>query len=288
MTNKTIAVIMSLYKNDVVDYVRLSVESILNQTYKDFDLYLQYDGPIKTEVDEYLSALPDERVKIQRRSENKGLAQSLNDLLAIVMPIGYEFIARMDADDISMPERFEKQIVYFESHPDVECLGTWAIEITSSGEEYYRKKMPETHEGCLDQFRKRDCMIHPTVMFRRSYIEKVGLYALDTFFGEDTMMWAQGFAAGCKMGNVPEYLFRFRLDDNFFDRRRGWKYAKGIWQLRHRVNKMLGFGIVEDAWAIAYAVAKMMPKAVLNILYKNMRTVNNQNINNQTGGVISS
>lgn len=288
MTSKTISVIMSLYKNDVVEYVRLSVESILNQTFKDFDLYLQYDGPIKPEVDEYLSALTDERVKIHRRAENKGLAQSLNDLLAIVMPMGYEFIARMDADDISMPERFEKQIAYFESHPEMECLGTWAVEITSSGDEYYKKQMPETHEGCLEQFRKRDCMIHPTVMFRRSYIEKAGLYALDTFFGEDTMMWAQGFAAGCKMGNVPEYLFRFRLDDNFFDRRRGWKYAKGIWQLRHRVNKMLGFGIIEDAWAVAYAVAKMMPKAVLNILYQNMRTVNNQKVNNQTGGVISS
>lgn len=99
------------------------------------------------------------------------------------------------------------------------------------------------------------------------------------------MMWAQGFAAGCKMGNVPEYLFRFRLDDNFFDRRRGWKYAKGIWQLRHRVNKMLGFGIVEDAWAIAYAIAKMMPIRILNYLYKNMRVINQDKINiNSMGG----
>lgn len=273
MTNKTIAVIMSLYENDLVDYVTLAVKSILFQTYEDFDLYIQYDGPIKPEVDAYLSSIKDERVKIQRRAENKGLAQSLNDLLAIVMPMGYEYIARMDADDISMSDRFEKQMAYLVSHSEVECLGTWAIEITSSGEEYYRKQMPETHDGCMEQFRKRDCMIHPTVMFRRSYIEKAGFYALDTFFGEDTMMWAQGFAAGCKMGNVPEYLFRFRLDDNFFDRRRGWKYAKGIWKLRHRVNKMLGFGIIEDVWAIAYAVAKMMPKAILSIIYKKGRTV---------------
>lgn len=271
MKNKTIAVIMSLYKNDVVEYVRLSVESILNQTYRDLDLYLQYDGPIKPEVDAYLSGIKDERVHIQRRAENKGLAQSLNDLLGIVMPMGYEYIARMDADDISMPDRFEKQMAYFAEHPEMECLGTWAIEITSKGEEYFKKQMPETHEGCLEQFRKRDPMIHPTVMFRRSYIEKAGVYALDTFFGEDTMMWAQGFAAGCKMGNVPEYLFRFRLDDNFFDRRRGWKYAKGIWDLRYRVNKMLGFGIVADFWAFAYAAAKMMPKFILNIIYKTAR-----------------
>lgn len=271
MTNKTIAVIMSLYKNDVVEYVRLSVESILNQTYRNLDLHLQYDGPIRPEVDAYLSGLKDERVRIQRRAENKGLAQSLNDLLAVVMPLGYEFIARMDADDISELNRFERQMAYFEAHPEVECLGTWATEIKSSGEEYFKKRMPESHNECKDLFRKRDCMIHPTVIFRRSYIEKAGLYALDTFFGEDTMMWAQGFAAGCTLGNVPEFLFRFRLDDNFFNRRRGWKYAKGIWVLRHRVNKMLGFGIVEDAYAMAYAVVKMMPKVLLNLIYKTAR-----------------
>lgn len=269
--NTKIAVIMSLYKNDREEFVRMAVESILNQTFKDFDYYIQYDGPIDIDVDKYLSNIEDERVKILKRSENKGLAQSLNDLLNIVMPLGYEYIARMDADDISEANRFERQLEYFKSHPELECLGTWATEITSTGKEYFKKQMPETNEDCLDMFRKRDCMVHPTVMFRRSYIEKAGLYDLNTFFGEDTMMWAQGFAAGCKMGNVPEYLFRFRLDDNFFDRRRGWKYAKGIWNLRHRVNKMLGFGVVEDIYAIAYAIAKMMPKTILNIIYKTAR-----------------
>ncbi len=265
------AVIMSLYKNDRLEFVKLAVESTLSQTYKEFDFYIQYDGPVRLDVDEYLSSLTDERVKIQRREENKGLAYSLNELLQIVMPKGYEFIARMDADDISMPERFEKQLEYLKMHSEVECLGTWAIEITSDGKEYYRKQMPQTHEECYNMFRKRDCMIHPTVMYRRSYIEKAGLYALDTYFGEDTMMWANGFAAGCKFANVPEYLFKFRLDDNFFERRRGWKHAKEIFKLRHKVNKMLGYGISADFWAFAYAAAKMMPKFILNIIYKTAR-----------------
>ena len=114
-------------------------------------------------------------------------------------------------------------------------------------------------------------MIHPTVMFRRSYIEKAGLYSLDTYFGEDTMMWAQGFKAGCRFANVPEYLFKFRLDDHFFERRRGWKHAKGIFTLRHRVNKMLNYGFMADFWALAYAGAKMMPKFILNFIYKTAR-----------------
>ena len=115
-----IAVIMSIYRNDRIDFVKLAVESILNQTYKDFDYYIQYDGPVDAEVDAYLSGIKDERVRILRRAENKGLAQSLNDLLNIVMPMGYEFIARMDADDISEVNRFEKQIEYFESQLEFE------------------------------------------------------------------------------------------------------------------------------------------------------------------------
>ena len=266
-----LAVIMSLYKNDRLEFVKLAVESILSQTYNDFDFYVQYDGPIRLEVDEFLSGLDDKRVKIQKRAENKGLAQSLNDLLAIVMPMDYKYIARMDADDISMLDRFEKQLAYFHTHPEVECLGTWAIEINGKGEEYYRKQMPETPEECYRRFRKRDCLIHPTVMYRRSYIEKAGLYALDTYFGEDTMMWAQGFKAHCVFANVPEYLLQFRLDDNFFERRRGWKHAKGIFSLRHRVNQMLHYGLLSDLWALAYAAAKMMPKFILNIIYKTAR-----------------
>jgi glycosyltransferase involved in cell wall biosynthesis len=268
---KNLAVIMSLYRSDVLQYVSLAVQSILDQTYAEFDFYIQFDGYVQEDVDIYLSKIKDERVHIYRRDENKGLAQSLNDLLAVVMPLEYEYIVRMDADDISLPERFEKQIAYMEAHPYTECLGTWAIEIKSDGCEFYRKQMPETHSECWKLFMIRDCMIHPTVMFRRSYIEKAGLYSLDTYFGEDTMMWAQGFAAGCKFANVPEYLFKFRLNDDFFNRRRGWKHAKGILTLRWKVNKMLHYPAKAYIYAIAYAVTKMLPTQVLNYVYRKAR-----------------
>lgn len=259
---------MSLYRNDILEYVKMAVDSILGQTYDDFDFYIQYDGPINEDVDMYLSSITDGRVIIRKRAENKGLAYSLNELIEVVMPLGYEYIARMDADDISLNYRLEMQMQYMNLHPEVECLGSWAIEITSNGEEYFKKQMPETHKGCYELFKKRDCMIHPTVMFRRSYIEKSGLYPLDTYFGEDTIMWAQGFSAGCRFGNVPEYLFKFRIDDNFFNRRRGWKHARSILLLRHRVNKMVGYGVMADLYAVLYAVAKMMPKSILSLIYK--------------------
>ncbi len=173
MMNQKLAVVMSLYKSDEFQYVKLAVESVLSQSFQDFDFYIQYDGPVQEDVDKYVTGFKDVRLRVHKRDENKGLAYSLNELLGIVMSKNYEYIARMDADDISLSERFEKQIAYMDAHPETECLGTWAIEINSDGSEYYRKQMPETHEGCWKQFMIRDCMIHPTVMFRRSYIEKV-------------------------------------------------------------------------------------------------------------------
>lgn len=266
-----IAVIMSVYRNDTLEYVSKSIWSLLNQTYSLFDIFIQCDGPIKDDVDDYLSSIDDNRITVFKRTENHGLARSLNDLLSVVLPKGYKYIARMDADDYCSLERFEKQIAYFDKHPIVDCLGTWAIEIDANGKEYFKKQMPESHIECEKLFHKRDCMIHPTVMFRSSFFEKSGYYATDTFFGEDTMMWAQGFKAGCVFANVPEFLYYFRVDDHFFERRRGWNYAKGIYELRRRVNKTLGYGIKENLYALAYAVVKMMPTPILNLIYRTMR-----------------
>ena len=266
-----VAVIMSLYKSDVLAFVREAVESVLNQSYRSFDLYIQCDGDVQSDVKAFLSGIKDERVFVYQREQNKGLAYSLNELLAIVLPLGYEYIARMDADDISMPTRFEKQVEFLDNRPEVDCVGTWAIEIKADGSDFFQKQMPETHEGCWRQFMKRDCMIHPTVMFRQSYFEKAGRYSLDTYFGEDTMRWAQGFSHGCVFANLPVYLFRFRLNEEFFNRRRGWKHAKGILSLRWKVNRMLHYPIKAYLYAIAYAMVKMMPKGVLSLMYKTLR-----------------
>ena len=265
-----ISIIMGIYKMiNKKDIVKLAIDSILNQTYRDFEFIICDDGSNDGTYEMVQDLIKnDKRVILIKNNENKGLAYSLNHCLSIAKG---EYIARMDADDISMPERFVKQIAFMNSHPDIDCLGTWAIEIDDDGKEYFRKKMPITHEECLELFKKRDCMIHPTVMFRRSYFEKAGLYPEDTYFGEDTMMWAKGFKSGCIFANVPEYLFKFRLDSNFFERRRGWKHAKSIYTLRHRVNRMLGFGWKEDCYALLYAMAKLMPKSILDIIYKTVR-----------------
>lgn len=263
---------MSVYKGDTPSYLKQSINSILNQTYSDLFILIGVDGTVTKELSLCLDDYEEfENIRIIYFQKNRGLAAVLNDLIRIGAENNIRFYARMDADDIAMPERIMKQVEFLRKHIDIDCLGTWAIEIDAIGNEYFRKQMPITNEECLKFFKKRDCMIHPSVMFRSSFFEKAGLYSEDTYFGEDTIMWAKGFLNGCKFANLPEYLMKFRLNECFFDRRRGWKHAKSIFNLRNKVNKMLGFGISANIYAYMYAIVKMMPKPILNFLYTNGR-----------------
>lgn len=262
-----ISVIISLYIKNDPGFLQESLNSILCQTRPADEFILVENGPLTEElyaiVDDFVGKA--QNVRIIKFEENHVFAYALN---AAVRESKGDLIARMDSDDISLGDRFEKQLAFMEQHPDVDCLGTWAYEIKSNGDLYYEKKMPITHDECNDLFKKRDCVIHPTVMFRRSYFEKAGLYPEDTYFGEDTVMWAQGFANGCRFANLPEFVFKFRLDEDFFNRRRGWKLAKSILQLRWRVNKMLHYPLKAYFYAIVYATIKMLPKSLLNLMYK--------------------
>lgn len=267
-----LAVIMSVYKKDTYPHVRSAINSLHEQTYTWFDLFICIDGDISDDIESYLKSIESDHLIIRRNEANVGLAKSMNRLLGEILPQHkYEYIARMDADDYNAPERFAKQVNYLKEHPYIDCVGTWAIEIDAQGEEYFRKKMPVSHNECYAFFSKRDCMIHPTVMFRRSYFEKAGMYPEDTYFGEDTIMWAQGFANGCQFANLPEFLYYFRLNDGFFKRRRGIKHARSILQLRIRVNKTMHYGILSDIYALLYASAKLMPEKILNIIYRTAR-----------------
>ena len=117
-----ITVLMSIYK-EPIDWMILSIDSIIEQTYKDFEFIIINDNPERLDntklLEKYLKK--DSRIKIVNNSENIGLTKSLNKGLAVSTG---EYIARMDADDISLPTRFEKQIAFLESNPNVIVLGT--------------------------------------------------------------------------------------------------------------------------------------------------------------------
>lgn len=270
-----IAVILPVYKNDKVPYVHLSFDSILNQTYKDVALYVGVDGPVGDDLRNALKEYEKkENVKVQWFSENRGLAIVLNDLLDICFKDGFEYIARMDADDISMPDRLEKQMTYLMAHPDVDVVGGAIEEIDENSES--RNKIiiyPESPEDCYRFFSRRNPHAHPAVLFRKSFFDKSGCkYRPEYRQNQDTMLWLDGMSKGTKHANIPDVVLRFRFTNSLFKKRRnGWAFARKQLEDRKMINKTLGYGLGATIFGYLMFIMLVSPAWVKKIAYKVFR-----------------
>lgn len=167
-----LVVIESVYKNDKSAYLRLSLDSIFAQSFQNFKLLLYIDGPVPEGIWRVIRSYKDERLKVIDNPVNKGLATALNILLSRCKE--YSFIARMDADDIALPDRFEKQIAYLEAHPEVDMVGGAINEIDENGNDRGKTtRYPCESDLCRAFFAKRNPVAHPTVMFRRSFSKRL-------------------------------------------------------------------------------------------------------------------
>ena len=271
-----VGVILPVYKNDKVDYLSKAVESVLYQTYREFHLYVGIDGPVGDDLQCTLDVLGrQEKISIIRFPNNRGLACTLNDLLDICFKEGYEYIARMDADDISMIDRFDKQLKYLQMHPDVDVVGGSIDEIDKEGRK--RGKVivyPETSPECREFFSKRNPHAHPAVMFRKSFFDKLGgkKYRPEYRQNQDTMLWYDGMIAGTQHANIPDVVLNFRMTDAMFKKRRnGWAFAKKQFKDRLMINKGLGYGWKADVYGFAMFCLLVSPVWVKKIAYRMFR-----------------
>jgi len=271
-----ISVILPVYKKDKVEYLRKSVESILNQTYKDIHLYIGVDGPVGDDLKEVLQLLEKQNnVSVVWFKENRGLACVLNDLLDICFKEGYEYIARMDADDISELSRFEKQIAFMDEHQEIDVVGGAIKEIDEKGK--YRNKTiiyPEGPEECWVFFSKRNPHAHPAVLFRKSFFDKLNgkKYRPEYRQNQDTMLWYDGMMAGTKHANIPDVVLQFRMTDAMFKKRRnGWAFAKKQFTDRLMINRGLGYGFGADVYGFAMFCMLVSPPFIKKIAYRVFR-----------------
>lgn len=272
----TIAVILPVYKKDKVDYLAKSVESILYQTYKKIHLYIGVDGPVGDDLRENLKLLEKQNtVSVVWFEENRGLACVLNDLLDICFNDGYEYVARMDADDISELTRFEKQITYLEVHPEIDVVGGAIKEIDEEGKSHGKTIIyPATPEKCRDFFSKRNPHAHPAVLFRKSFFNKLNgkKYRPEYRQNQDTMLWYDGMMAGTQHANIPDVVLLFRITDAMFKKRRnGWAFAKKQFKDRLMINRGLGYGFKADVYGFAMFCMLVSPVWVKKIAYKVFR-----------------
>lgn len=263
-----LAVIMSVYKNDKLKYVTESVQSILNQTFTQFDYYIVYDGPVTSDIDSYIASVGDNRIRLFRLEKNGGLAKALNFLLEIVLKSPeYKLIARMDADDISLPERFEKQHTFMSENPAIACVGSWYKEIDESGKHLSDRKLPIDHEALKKRYYTRTPFAHPSVMYRRLLVEKTGFYSTDTLLLEDNELWGRALKQGLRFANIPEYLLKYRIDKNFYKRRSGFRYGWNYFRTKLKVNKLLETPLRTNLLSFGIGVLKMLPFYFLKHVY---------------------
>lgn len=269
MKNSTIGVLLPVYKKDVPHYFIQALNSVLNQTHTDINVLIGVDGPVFGDLANTLESIKDERIKIIYFKENRGLACVLNDLISEARSLDCQWLARMDADDICMPTRFQKQYDFLQLYPDVDVVGGQIEEIDGRGNKTGKVvQYPLTHDDCRKFFRYRDPLAHPATFFRIRYFEKAKGYRPEYRKNQDTMLWYDGFMNGCVFANLPETVLQFRVASDFYSRRNGWKRAKQMMTDRIKINKTLGYDISANIFAIFMFCMTLSPTFIKKILYK--------------------
>ncbi len=275
MSKDTIAIIQSVYKNDKADYLKQAIDSILYQSYNNIVLYIGVDGSISKDLDSVLlDYMDNDKIRILRYNENRGLASTLNDLLKEVMASDSKYIARMDSDDIAEKDRLEKQLDFLIRNTNVDMVGGAINEIDEDGSNRGKvTRYPCEPDDCRKFFAKRNPVAHPTVMFRRSFFDKAGWnYPTDFMRNEDTRLWHEGYKHGCVIANLPDVLLNFRItSDMFKNRRNGKVFAKSQLELRKLIAKDLDFGFMAYVYAYATYILMISPSWLLRIAYKLLR-----------------
>lgn len=219
------SVCTSVYKNDNPSYVSVALDSMLvHQSVKPSEIIMVQDGPVPEELSnllrEYEGKYPN-IIHVIRLEKNGGLG---NALKLDVENAKYDICARMDSDDICAPERFEKQLAYLESHPECDIVGGQITEFIGEPKNIVaRREVPLTNEGIYDYMKSRCAFNHPTVMFRKKAVLKVGNYQ-DWFWNEDYYMWIRMMESGCIFANLPDVLVNMRSGLDQYGRRGGKKY----------------------------------------------------------------
>ncbi|HDL6272037.1 TPA: glycosyltransferase family 2 protein, partial [Mannheimia haemolytica] len=214
--NKKISVVMSTY-NEPVEWVEKSIRSILNQTYDNIEVIVICDNPDNKGIVDLLNLIKegDNRVVLHFNERNKGLIYSLNK--AINLSSG-EYIARMDADDISLPTRLSEQILYLEEN-HLDLCGCNALLFSEHGNLGLTNKL-NSHEALEKLMVAGDIgIIHPTFLARRKVFVESGGYNPLALHAEDMEFIAHILSMGFRLGNNPKVLFKYRFSTNSVTRR---------------------------------------------------------------------
>jgi glycosyltransferase involved in cell wall biosynthesis len=200
-----ISIVMPTYNQE--RYLKEAIESILNQTFQDFEFIIIIDNSTDG-TDAVLKSFQqkDDRIRIYRE-EKKGLIPALNKGCYLARG---KYIARMDSDDISLPKRLEMQVKYLEAHPEIAVLGTGVRYIDETGKPGKSELNPIDPKIIGLYLYFANCIVHPSVLMRREMVESLGFYSSAALHAEDYDLWARASQV-TKIANLQEVLLHLRM-----------------------------------------------------------------------------
>lgn len=224
---KAFSVAMSVYKNDKPEHLQDALKSIIHQTLKPNEIVMVGDGPLS---DDCIRTIENSQKEAREegidfifmpQKENRGLGASLN---LVVERCNYDYIARMDADDLALPYRFEKEMKCFDEDPDLSIVGGMITEFEGNPENIISKRVLPLGDKEIKEYMKSRCGVnHMTVIMKKSDLLKAGNYN-NEMRQEDYYLWARMVKTGCKFRNIPDVLVNVRSGVDQFARRGGWSY----------------------------------------------------------------
>lgn len=239
--SSTLTVLLPAYNTE--QYIHEAIDSILNQTFTDFEFLIINDGS-KDKTLDIIKSYSDPRIKVIDQP-NLGLIDSLNKGIALAKG---NIIARMDADDIALPDRIEHQLKFLQENPDYVLVGSESDVIDKDGN-YLMKLIPRigyTHEDISERIDEKCPFIHPTVMFRKDAALKAGGYPQNAILFEDHLLWKKMLSTG-KVCNLHEVLLKVRFNPESVTTDEKWLGKEFRFMRRRSIEN----GFVSDADAVA-------------------------------------
>ncbi len=262
-----ISVLMSVYRKEQPQYLREALESMLNQTRMPDEIVLIKDGPLAEELELVIKEVSDRYDKLvtYQFKQNVKLGRALAKGVQLC---SNELIARMDSDDVAVPERLEWQYDFMQVHKEIAVCGGWVEEFNDSHSYESIKKMPEQSKELLRFARYRNPLNHMTVMFRKEKVLEYGNYEHFPLL-EDYDLWSRMLTGGEQFYNLQEVLVHARTNEGIYDRRGGWTYFKCYVQLRKRQKERGQLSRAEYITALAMSFTiTMIPGKVRKWIYR--------------------
>lgn len=242
-----VSIIMPVYNGD--KFLRAAIDSILNQSFKEFEFLIIDDGSTDTTKD-IIASYKDRRIRPIENIENIGLIATLNK--GIYLAKG-EFVARMDADDVSLPTRLEKQVDFISDHPDIGVLGTGFQLIDSKGENYGLPiGFPTDHDFLKWSLNFYSPIVHPSVMMNKAIIREIGGYSSLYVHAEDYDLWIKASKV-TRISNLEDKLLLLRKHDNNITKTYLGEHKQNAVKICHsmisdRLNENIPIKVIENLW----------------------------------------